>query len=564
MLRSATGRNRAAAFGWQALDTDSTTSTTIESSPAPGPFPAGQGRATSSRPRGVLLTADRVVTLGHGRVRARAVLVRGSRVVWVGDDPDRAPAHGERVDLAGCAIGPAFVDSHVHMTPTGIALLGLDLSGVQSGEELRRAVRTYADQHTGRVIWGHGYDPHGFPDDLPTPDELTEASGGRAVTLSRKDGHSALVDRTTLQAAPLARSEGVDRGPNGAPTGLLRREANKIARRWAVGAMSEVELVQARQAAAEQAARSGIASIHEMGGPDSMGAADFDAWRFGVWPVEVIAYWGGLDLRFVIERDLKQIGGDIWLDGSLGSHTAALSEPYTDDPRTRGHLEIDDETLTDLFREATHAGIQVAVHAIGDAAIEQAVRCWKRVDAELPDYLEGSIRRLRHRIEHGEVLRPDLLDDLADLGLVLSAQPAFETLWGQEGGMYATRLGERADWTLPFRELADRGVGLAFGSDSNVTPMSPWDAVHAAEHRRVPGHAITRLEAISASTLGGRHAARQERFVGGVRAGMRADLAVWEGDPFQADDPRGARAVLTLLRGRTTHGNAPLPSWRDN
>ena len=524
---------------------------------------AGTPRRDASG-RGVLLTADRVVTLGHGRYRARAVLVRGRRVVWVGDDDETAPPHAERVDFDGCVIGPAFVDSHVHLTPTGIGLLGLDLSSVRSGAELQRAVRTYAQQHTGRVIWGHGYDPHDFPDTLPTPDELSEAGGGCPVTLTRADGHSSLVDRRTLRSAPLARSEGVEHDTEGRPTGIVRREANKIVRRWAVGAMGREELADARVAATEQAARAGIASVHEMGGPDSMGEEDFDTWLHGDWPVEVVPYWGGLDLRFVIERDLRHIGGDIWLDGSLGSHTAALSQPYADDPTTRGHLEFDDTTLTDLFREATHAGIQVAVHAIGDDAIDQAVRCWRAVDDDLPDYLEGGVRRLRHRIEHGELMRPDLLEEVADLGLVVSTQPSFETTWGGPGGMYETRLGpERAAWTNPYRSLADRGVGLAFGSDATTGTMAPWAGIEAAEHRRQEQHTITRLEAVSASTLGGRNAARQDRFVGVVRAGMRADLAVWEGDPFEIPGQAPASSVLTVVRGRRTHGEGPLPHWAE-
>ncbi len=506
-------------------------------------------------PRGVLLTADRIVTLGHGRYQARAILVRGSRVLWVGDDPDLAPPHARRVDLDGCVVGPAFVDSHVHLTPTGISQLGLDLSSVRSPEDLLRAVRLHAEHHTGRVIWGHGWDDHDWTGALPTPRELHEAAGGRPATLARIDGHSCLVDTSTLQSAPLARSGGIERDADGVATGVLRRDANKVARRWAVGAMSDEDLDRARAEAVRVAVSRGVGTVHEMGGPDAMGVDDFDAWRERDWALEVIPYWGAPDLPFVLERDLRHVGGDIWLDGSMGSHTAALTEPYEDHP-TSGSLEFDDHTLVELFTEATHAGVQVAIHAIGDAALDQAIRCWTTVVAGLPDHLPDAVRRLRHRIEHAEVLRIDQLERIVDLGLVVSAQPVFETLWGQPGGLYERRLGvERAGLTNPYRALADRGVPLAFGSDANVTPIDPWEMVFAAEHRSRAQHEITRLEAVSASTLGGRHAARQERWVGVLRAGMRADLCAWEDDPFEADDPRGASCALTMVRGRVAHGD---------
>lgn len=509
-----------------------------------------------SVPSGRLITADRIVTLGRGRHRARAMLVRGSRVAWVGDDPAQAPPHREHLDLTGCTVGPAFVDSHVHLTPTGMALLGLDLRHIRSTAELLRAVSLHAEHHTGRVIWGHGWDSHGWDSPLPTPRELTVASGGRPVTLARIDGHSSLVDNTTMQSAPLSRAGGIERDRDGSPTGLLRRDANKIAKRWAIGAMSEDELSRARVEVARHAASHGIGTVHEMGGPDAMGAADFDAWRTGDWPIEVLPWWGSPDLGFVLERDLRTIGGDIWLDGSLGSHTAALTQPYCDHP-TRGALEYDDETLQELFVAATHAEIQVSVHTIGDEAIDQALRCWRRVATMLPEYEHGGLRRFRHRLEHAEVMRADQYDEVADLGLVVSAQPVFERLWGAHGGLYEARLGpERAAQTNPYRALADRGVPLCFGSDANVTPIDPWGIVAAAQHREDAAHALTRLEAVSASTLGGRHAGRQERFVGVLRAGMRADLSVWEGDPYADDDAPNPRCVMTMVRGRATHDAA--------
>jgi predicted amidohydrolase YtcJ len=511
-------------------------------------------------PRGVLLVADRIVTMGHGRTDARALVVRGSRVVWVGDDPAQAPPHRDRLDLDGCVIGPAFVDAHAHLTPTGLSQTGLDLTGVGSGDQLLRAVATYAEQHDGRVVWGHGFDPHRFPDDLPSPDDLAEVAHGCAVYLSRIDGHASLVDRRTLRSAPLSRAQGVERDADGRIQGMVRREANHIIRRWSVGAMADEELDGARQAAVELAASLGIGSVHEMGAPDIMGLDDFDTWATGHWPIEVVPFWGGLDLEVPVARDLRHAGGDVFLDGSLGAFTAALCEPYHDRPDTSGHLELDDDTLTDWYVEATRAGLQAGVHAIGDASLRQVVRCLRGTIDRLGDGGAETVRRLRHRIEHAEVVPPDLLDDLAELGVVISAQPVFETRWGGEGGMYRSRLGEeRASWTNPYRAFADRGVGLAFGSDANVTPMDPWATVHAAEARVRPEHSVSRLEAVSMSTLGGRYAARQERFVGVVRAGMRADLAAFEGDPYEAEDPRGARCVLTVVQGRLAHGDAPLP-----
>ncbi|MFT5222039.1 MAG: putative amidohydrolase YtcJ, partial [Glaciecola sp.] len=360
----------------------------IQMTPAPAPTvrPGSDPEA-----RGTLLVADRVVTLGHGRYRAHCLLMRGSRVVWVGDDPSSAPPHQRRINLDGCVVGPAFVDAHVHMTGVGITLTGLDLSLVRSGREMLDAVMSYAGQHIGRVIYGHGYDPHEFPDALPTPDQLAAASGGHPVYLSRADGHSSLVDRHTLSAAPLARSGGIERDVEGRATGVLRREANQIIRRWSVGAMTSIELDAARLAASQYAAKQGIAAVHEMGGHDLMGVDDFDAWALGDWPLDITAYWGGFDLGFVAERDLRQIGGGIYLDGSIGSHTAALESPYADSHLT-GELEYDDDTLSELFVEATNAGIQVAVHAVGDAAVRQAVRCWQQAQRLVPEYHGDAVR----------------------------------------------------------------------------------------------------------------------------------------------------------------------------
>ena len=512
-------------------------------------------------PRGVLLVADRVVTLGAERTEARAVLVRGSRIVWLGADPEQAPPHRSRVELPGCVIGPAFVDAHVHLTTTGLALGGLDLTGVVRRSEVLEQVAAHAAQHPGRVVWGQGLDPQRLRDPVPTPDQLARAAGGRAVYLTQVDGHAGLVDRATLLSAPLARAQGVDRDHTGAPTGRLRREANHIARRWAVGAMSRAELQAARRRAITRAAALGIASLHEMAGPDQMGGEDLDAWLEDDWPVEIVPYWAGLDLEEAVARNLRHAGGDVLLDGSLGAHTAALSEPYHDRPEASGHLELDDDSLTEWLLAGTRAGLQLGVHAIGDAALRQLLSALRAVEDRLASERQPQVvRRLRHRVEHGVVIPPELSAPLAELGVVVSGQPAFEPRFGGETGLYAARLGpQRRGWTNPFRQLLDAGVHVAFGSDSAENPLDPWTGVQAATAPQREDRAITRCQALHLATLGGRYAARQERYVGVLRPGMRADLAAFAGDPYRAEDPRGTRAVLTLVQGRVAHGDAPLP-----
>lgn len=526
--------------------------------------PLRTAEVTSNDPtvRGTLIVADRVVTLGHARTAASALLVRGSRVVWVGDDPGLAPPHHDVLDLTGCVIGPAFVDAHAHLTTFGLAQTGLDVSSATRAGQLLEAVAAYAQHYQGRVIWAHGLDPHQFVDEMPDPDELAQAASGCAVFIAFADGHASLVDRRTLAAAPLARADGVDRDVRGEPTGLLRREAHHIARRWSIGALSSADLDRARHQAVKTLAGHGVGSAHEMGGPDMMGLADFDEWVGQPWPIEVIGYWGAVDVEVALSRDLRQVGGDLCLDGSFGAHTAALTASYADAATNSGQLEFDDETLSSWLLEATMAGLQTSVHAVGDAAMEQVVRCWRTVAVQLDMHgSRGMIRRGRHRIEHAELLPAELLGELAAFGMVVSAQPSVMARWALPGGLYESRLGQsRLARLHPYRSITDHGIGLAFGTAANGGSVDPWGTIVDAERHVAPQHRVSRLEAVSMSTLGGRHAARQERYVGVVRAGMRADLAAFEGDPYLADDPRGTSCVLTLVHGKVAHGQAPLPS----
>ncbi|MGH8883844.1 MAG: amidohydrolase [Egibacteraceae bacterium] len=494
----------------------------------------------------LLLVADRVRTLASALPEARVVLVEDGWIQWVGDQPDDAPRNrARRVDLAGALLQPAFVDAHAHLTATGLALGGADLTMCRSVADCLAAVQAIAEITPGEVIWGSGWDDLSYPEGRPpTGDELTQAAGGRPVLLTRVDGHSAVIDRISLKAAPLERAEGVERDASGRPTGLLRKEAVNVARRWFCAELPDAQLAQARYAIARHAASLGIASVHEMSGPDQMGARDFDAWLQGDWPIEVIGYWGADDLDFVAARGLRQVGGALHLDGTLGSHTAALEEDYADAPGA-GHLYESDAEIVAFLIEATRRHFQVGLHCIGDRAVRQAAEVLEAVAGRLG---LRAVRAVRHRLEHCALVPPPLIPRLATLGVVASVQPTFDALWGHRGGLYQQRLGrQRAERMNPLGPLAGAGITLAFGSDPSST-LDPWATVSAAVSHHRPEFRIDVSTALQAATIGGRRAARQHR-VGPIAVGQRADLAA-----FAIQGDRAERCVLTMVHGRVVHG----------
>ncbi|WP_370324732.1 amidohydrolase [Euzebya sp.] len=504
------------------------------------------GVDASDRDEPLLLVGADVVTLDDAAPSARAVLIRRRRIAWVGDDPSDVTPPGCRVlDLTGTTLQPAFVNAHTHLTNLGLMLSALDLGVAESVEDCLAAVRANVDVTPDPVLWGIGWDETRWPEHrAPTADELTVAAEGRPAMLSRSDGHCVVVDRTSLTALPLGRARGVDRGSDGRPTGLLRQEAAQVAQRWFVAQLPSATLRHARRLAVRELAASGVASAHEMGGPHRMGPDDFDAWLAGDWPIEVVAYWGDVDLDFVAERGLRRIGGSLLLDGSIGSHSAALASPYADKSGA-GQLYHDTEELSEFALQATRKGIQVALHAMGDRAIGQAIDVFESVAAAIgPEQL----RRTCPRLEYAALVDAADVRRLAALGVVVTAQPANDLDLATVGGTYERRLGaDRARAANPLGVLQRAGVPLAFGSD-DVQALDPWATVRSAASHPEEGMRMDATAALRAATLGGRLAARQP-MVGAIRAGNRADLAAFEGTPAAP-----GQCVLTTVAGRVVHG----------
>ncbi|MEV6196799.1 amidohydrolase [Streptomyces sp. NPDC051920] len=473
---------------------------------------------------------------------ATAMVVERGQVAWVGSEGAAdafADGVDEVVDLEGALVTPAFTDAHVHTTATGLALTGLDLSDAPSLDAALALVRDFAAARPAdRVLLGHGWDAARWPGGRPPArTELDAATGGRPLYLSRIDVHSAVATSALLDLVP-----GVTALAGYEPDGPLTRDAHHAVRAAALGAIGEAQRTGAQRAALAHAASLGIGSVHECAGPeissedDLTGLLRLAAEEPGP---RVVGYWADRDVEKA--RALGAVGaaGDLFVDGSLGSHTACLHEPYLDADHT-GLVHLDADAVAAHVVACTEAGLQAGFHAIGDAAVASVV---DGVRAAAEKVGLARVRAARHRVEHAEMLTPDTVAGFAELGLTASVQPAFDALWGGEDGMYAQRLGaERARTLNPFAALLRAGVPLAFGSDSPVTPLDPWGTVRAAAFHRTPGHRVSVRAAFTAHTRGGWRAVGRDD-AGVLVPGAPADYAVWRTGHLvvQAPDDRVAR-----------------------
>ncbi|WP_410636304.1 amidohydrolase [Amycolatopsis sp. cmx-4-83] len=456
---------------------------------------------------------------------ATAMAVTGGTVVWVGQDAPARALHenAEIVDLQGAFVAPAFVDAHVHATATGLHLTGLDLTGVRDRAELLGRVR--AAVTPGQVLLAHGWDESAWTDPrLPSRAELDDAAAGAPVYLSRVDVHSALVSTALVELAPAARA-----ADGWSPEGPLTRAAHHAVRAAVRAAITPGQREHAQRAFLAEAAKQGIVSVHECAGPDISGADDLTALLALAGPdtPEVVGYWGELGAVDTAKAlGARGLAGDLFVDGALGSHTAALSAPYADHTGA-GTLYLDAHRIGEHLAACTEAGLQAGFHVIGDAAVAEVVEGFRLAEKEVG---QRALAARHHRLEHVEMVTTEQAKLLAGWGAVASVQPLFDALWGGPEGMYADRLGpDRAAGLNPFSALAAEGVLLAFGSDAPVTPLDPWGSVRAGAYHRTPGAGLSPRAAFTAHTRAGHRAAGvNDGVTGSLVPGAPAHYAIWD------------------------------------
>jgi predicted amidohydrolase YtcJ len=484
---------------------------------------------------------------GTGR-EVDGVMVEGASIVWTGRRQELGEPGSdiEVLDVGSAFVCPGLVDAHVHLTETGINLSGCDLRNLTSIPAIQAKL---AECKGGGVVIASGYDDTILAEKrFLTAADLDIAISDRPVFVVRRDGHSCVLNSKALAEIKLdPATPGIERDAEGRMTGVFRTKANGQVRAAWHRLISDEEKLAGCVKAAMQVHKRGVTGVHALEGGWFGGDTDVDLLlsRRSEIPLDLTIYHQIMDVAAVACQGLPRIGGCILLDGSFGSRTAALDHPYNDGEGD-GFLYIEDERLHGMVWEASARGMQCAVHAIGERAIDQAITIYEKAAGE------SACRKLRHRIEHFELPRPEHLEKVAGMGIAVCMQPAFEYLWGGAGRMYESRLGP--EWrtkTNPFRSVLDAGIRLAFGSDSDITPLDPLLGMSAACNHPTPGQSVKVVEALRAYTMDSALLSRREDEVGILEPGYRSDITVLGQSPLETPSPdiKDLPVLLTVLGG---------------
>ncbi|WP_394836563.1 amidohydrolase [Pendulispora rubella] len=547
--------------------------------------PAAVSTSSAGEAAEVALVHGRIFTADPEHPEAQALAISHGRVVAVGSDAEVQPFLGPRtriIDFQNRRAVPGFRDSHVHFLYGGLGLSRVDLKDAANEAELgRRLVEADRQLPPGRWMLGGNWDhDRALAGRLPDAALLDKYVPHRPVFLARYDGHMALANSRALQLAGIdARTQdppgGVIYRQSGTrtPSGLLRDNAMDLVLPK-VPPLEEEEILEGVRAAAREAHRHGVTAVEDLDGSDPATRARLiDVYRrlgargeLGVrvdlyWPLAEYAEAARVRSRGNFDDDWLRLGGvKGFVDGSIGSSTARLFEPYLNEPNSTGLYVTPPETLRTWIAEADATGLAVAVHAIGD-----------RANAELLSMFENAARinagrAHRFRIEHAQHLRHADIARFASAGVIASMQPYHAI---DDGRWVEGRIGPaRAASSYTWRSLLNVHATLAFGSDWPVAPLSALTGIDAAVHRRpldgkhpegwYPAERISAREAVLAYTRGAAIAAGHDRDEGSLARGKFADLAVLSRDILDdtaKDGIADTRVVLTIAGGQVVYEN---------
>jgi predicted amidohydrolase YtcJ len=535
-------------------------------------LPLVAGCTIAPQPAELVLTGGQVWSAVEGATPASAIAIRAGRVLHVGTDEEvrRFLGPGTRqIDLAGRLVVPGFIDNHTHFLDGGFQLGSVDLRAAHSREEFIRRLATYAHtQPPNRWIMGGDWDHEAWPGGrLPRREWIDSVTRSNPVSVNRLDGHMVLANTKALELAGITRETKDPPGGTivhdpmtGEPTGVLKDAAMALLDR-VIPAPTPAQLDEYFERAQSHALAAGVTMINDMGAWSSLEtyrrARDAGKLKMRVYSLVPLESWARL--RTLIDHDgsgnarLRWSGLKGFVDGSLGSTTAWFQQPFADAPNNSGLIVTDTGRLRAWIRSADSAGLQVAVHAIGDRANDWLLDTFEWVAQQ------NGPRDRRFRVEHAQHLTTTAIPRFAALGVIPSMQP-FHAI--DDGRWAEKRIGpRRIKTTYAFRSLLDAGARLTFGSDWTVAPIDPLLGIYAAVTRRtidnrnpagwVPQQKINVEEALRSYTASNAYASFRDTDLGTLEPGKRGDLVVLSENILRIDPERipQARIDFTIIEG---------------
>jgi predicted amidohydrolase YtcJ len=530
----------------------------------------------------LIVTNAGVYTVDKQRPKAEAVAVIGDRIVAVGSRADIDLWRGPQtkvIDAGGKLLLPGFNDAHVHFIQGGAQLEQVNLVDASTREEFaKRIAKQVVKTLKGEWILGGRWDETKWAKpELPTKELVDPVSGNTPIFVERYDGHEALANSAAMKLAGI-NSKTADvpggvivRDGNGNPTGIFKDAAQELIYK-AIPPMTQERRLRAARGALKHAASLGVTSVQHMN-PEFADVATYsELAEKGELTTRIYAVPMETDWRDQANVGIRHAWGSSYLrlgavkgyaDGSLGSQTAYMFEPFSDDPGNRGLLSDEmhpPSAMRDRLMQADAAGLQIRVHAIGDRAISMMLDIFGDIEKE------HGYHDQRFAIEHAQHMAQKDFERFAKLHVIASMQPYHAI---DDGRWAEARLGhERARYSYAWRSFLDHGVTLAFGTDWPVAPLDPMIGLYAAVTRAtldgknpggwIPEEKITLPEAIEAYTMGAAFAEFQERETGSITPGKLADMVIVSDNIFdlKPETIRNAKVHTTIVGGKVVYGEA--------
>lgn len=517
----------------------------------------------------------RVWTADESNEWASAIAVDNDTILYVGDDVGASEYLTDNTlvfDAGGKLIVPGFIDTHVHFLTGGFRLSSVQLRDADSREEFVKRIADFAGSlESGTWITGGDWDHTLWGGELPDRAWIDSVTPNNPVWINRLDGHMALANTAALEQAGITDTVGdvdggaIQRDENGRVTGLFRDNAMGLVGRAVPDAPDELN-DRALRAAMDYVARQGVTSVHDMSGSSATYQTVKRAHTNGDLRTRIYLAHPVWQWQHVADLQKTEFEGDAWfkigalkgfVDGSLGSHTAAFFDEYDDTPGDSGFFVNDMDELYEVMKDADAAGLQLMIHAIGDRAISELLDVYERIQSENDE------RDRRHRIEHAQHIHPDDLGRFGTLGVIASMQPYHAIDDGRWADTYIGK--DRAATTYAFRSLLDAGATVVFGSDWFVAPPTPLEGIYAAVTRRtlddanpngwVPQQKISVAEALRAYTIDAAYSAYDDGDRGSLESGKLADLVVLDEDIFTIPphEIRDTAVVMTIVGGQIVY-----------